>query len=348
MKLNESLQKLNSLNPKIIKRKIDGSEQKISELTGVNDSLVKKLNESLLNEEKLKDKIKKSSLWSIEHQQEIDHLNELLDESIIWKIKHQKLKWYHKFAMERKANKNEILGTSYDARISEMKQQISILVNEKFEVEEKLSSYMEGLIKSKENGHYNDIVRATYQDLVMIGVGINNIEKVVHTVLTTFTNMNIEFLPKATFARLMYTESGRFISQLQVSESLLKDYDSSYRTLKFGKHYGTIDVVTYHRQTLIAGIRGFIRWYWNSVLLDILSEIDESLQDTEKNVSNKIISSIKNIMSDRHIVQKKFNSVFQDYRASVLPNVVENWDAMNEDIQSNFIKVNDFFVAFIS
>ena len=52
-------------------------------------------------------------------------------------------------------------------------------------------------------------------------------------------------------------------------------------------------------------------------------------------------------MSDRHIVQKRINSVFQDYRASVLPNV-ENWDAMNEDIQSNFIKVNDFFVAFIS
>ena len=74
-----------------------------------------------------------------------------------------------------------------------------------------------------------------------------------------------------------------------------------------------------------------------------MSEIEESLQETEKNVSNKIISSIKNRMSDRHNVQKKFNSVFQDYRASVLPNVVENWDAMNEDIQSNFIKVNDFF-----
>ena len=174
-------------------------------------------------------------------------------------MQRQELKWYHKFAMERKNNKNEILGTSYDVRISELKQQILILENEKCDVEEKRSSYMEGLIKTKENGHYNDIVRATYQDLVMIGVGINNIEKVVHTVLTTFTNMNIEFLPKATFARLMYTESGRFISQLQVSESLLKDYDSSYRTLKFGKHYGTIDVVTYHRQTLIAGIRGFIR-----------------------------------------------------------------------------------------
>ena len=30
-------------------------------------------------------------------------------------------------------------------------------------------------------------------------------------------------------------------------------------------------------------------------------------------------------MSDRDIVRKIFNSVFQDYCASVLSNVVENW-----------------------
>ena len=247
--------------------------------------LSKKLNESLLNEERLKVEVKNSSLQCIEYQKEIDHLSKLLDESLIWEAKHQKLKWYHKFAMERKNNKNEILGTSYDARISELKQQISILENEKCEIEEKLSSYTESLIKTKENGHYNDTVRATYQDLVMMGVGINNIEKVVRTVLTNFTNMNIECLPKATFARLMYTESRR-LSQLQVAESLLKDYDSSCRTLhtdgtsKFGKHYGTYDVVTDQGQTLIAGIRevssGDTETQLN-VLLDILSEIDESL-----------------------------------------------------------------------
>ena len=96
---------------------------------------------------------------------------------------------------------------------------------------------MEGLIKTKENGDYNDIVRATYQDLVMMGVCVNNIENI--TVLTNFTNTNIECLPKATFLRPMYTESRR----LQVAESLLKDYDSSCRTLhtddtsRFGKHY---------------------------------------------------------------------------------------------------------------
>ena len=62
IKLSESPQKLNSLNPKNIEMKIGRREQKISELSGVNESLVRKLNESLLNEEKLKDKIKNSSL----------------------------------------------------------------------------------------------------------------------------------------------------------------------------------------------------------------------------------------------------------------------------------------------
>ena len=83
VKLNESLQKLNSINAKNIKRKIDRREQKISELTGVNDRFVKKLDESLLNEKKPKGEIKNSSLQSIEYQQEIDHSNKLLDESLI-------------------------------------------------------------------------------------------------------------------------------------------------------------------------------------------------------------------------------------------------------------------------
>ena len=50
----------------------------------------------------------------------------------------------------------------------------------------------EDLIKTKENGHYSDTVRATYQDVVMMGLGINNIEKIVRTVLTNYTSMGTE------------------------------------------------------------------------------------------------------------------------------------------------------------
>ena len=84
-------------------------------------------------------------------------MNKLLGKSVIWKTKH---KWNHKFAMEKNPNNNEILGTSYDVIISELKQHIS-LENEKYELQDKLSSYMEGLIKTKENGHYKDTVKCS-------------------------------------------------------------------------------------------------------------------------------------------------------------------------------------------
>ena len=100
----------------------------------------------------------------------------------------------------KKSSKNKVSGIRYDARISELKQQISILENEKCDVKDKLSSYTQGLIKTKKSSHYNDTVRATYKDMVMMGgVGINNVQKVVRTVLTHFTNMDIEHLQKQRF-----------------------------------------------------------------------------------------------------------------------------------------------------
>ena len=117
-------------------------------------------------------------------------------------------------------------------------------------------------------------------------------------------------------------------------------------TAKFGKHYGTYDVVTDQGQTLAVGIRevssGDTKTQLN-VLIVIFSEIEESLQSLEENVSNKIIFPIKNIISDRHIVQKKFNFVFQNYCGPGLPTLFENWDTLSENIQENLIKVNDFF-----
>ena len=66
-------------------------------------------------------------------------------------------------------------------------------------------------------------------------------------------------------------------------------------------------------------------------VLDVCSEIEESLKIPDENSSNKITSPIKNIMPDRHIAQKKkqqqqqqLYTVFQDNRASVFLTVIEN------------------------
>ena len=133
-----------------------------------NEQILIKLNQAFLDEEKLKEEVANSSTENIEYTEEINNLNKLLNESLVWKTKHQKLKWYHNFAIKKKSSENDILATSYNARISELKQQILILENEKCEVEDKLSPYMTGVIKTKENGQYTDALRATYQDLVMM------------------------------------------------------------------------------------------------------------------------------------------------------------------------------------
>ena len=98
-KLNET--KLNSLSPKNIKRKICRRGKKIAELKVANKQILIKLNEAFLNEEKLKEEVANSSTEIIEYVEEINNLNKLLNESLVWKTKHQRLKWYHNFAVKK-------------------------------------------------------------------------------------------------------------------------------------------------------------------------------------------------------------------------------------------------------
>ena len=55
------------------------------------------------------------------------------------------------------------------------------------------------------------------------------------------------------------------------------------------------------------------------------------------------MQSIKNVMSDRHIVQKNFNKIFQEYRATVLPDVIKDWANLSEEVKTKIKQVNEFF-----
>ena len=72
---------------------------------------------------------------------------------------------------------------------------------------------------------------------------------VIKSVLGYLTNLKVHYLPKSTFARLIFSESRR-LSQLQITESLISDYKKSFNSLhsdgtsKFGEHYETYNVAT--------------------------------------------------------------------------------------------------------
>ena len=118
--------------------------------------------------------------------------------------------------------------------------------------------------------------------------------------------MEVERVPKATFSRIIFYEARR-LGQMQVSETLIDNYDSFDRTLhtdrtsKFGQHYGTgQDRVVGVREMSCGGTATQL-----GILKDILSELNESFGEANSTIGNKLIASVKNVMSDRHTVQKK-------------------------------------------
>ena len=76
---------------------------------------------------------------------------------------------------------------------------------------------------------------------------------------------------------------------------------------------------------------------------EVLDEVGENLGKESNDFGKKIFSNIKNLMSDRCAVQKKFNNLFIKLRKEYLPDVVRNWSNLSNVEQESFGKVNEFF-----
>ena len=71
-------------------------------------------------------------------------------------------------------------------------------------------------------------MQTNYQSLVCMRVEVNNGKLINETALEQQTNLKFDCLPEVAFPRLTYTESRRR-SQLQVAETLLSDFENSFK-----------------------------------------------------------------------------------------------------------------------
>ena len=62
----------------------------------------------------------------------------------------------------------------------------------------------------------------------------------------------------------------------------------------------------------------------------------------------KLVTSIKNTMSNKHIVQKNFNCLLEEYRAWILPEVIMSWKKLSSEEQHSMSSLNNFlWVTFV-
>ena len=200
------------------------------------------------------------------------------------------------------------------------------------------------------DGSYKNKVRACFQGLVMSGVGIKQTKNVTMTVLRNIGNIEIDEsdLLRETFARSQYEEA-RLLAMVQLGTTLVKDFDKSHRTLqrdgtsKFGKHYGIFDVSCKLGEKIFLGLRPMVSSISEIILSglkEIIQEIETVCGETETKMSQKIFVSIKNTMSDRHIVQKNFNLMLEEYRCNNLRDAIEGWENLAEAEQERIKKIN--------
>ena len=191
---------------------------------------------------------------------------------------------------------------------------------------------------------YLDNIRACCIELLSLNVGINNVEPVIRSVLKHIASFEIKELPHPTTLTRMYSEMKGLACQ-QLNEELKKGDNLTLHsdgTSKYGQHFYSFQLST-PDSTYSLGLTEML----SGSATQVLSTFQQILYDLEltsqSGSSHVILSKIKNAMSDRHIVEKNFNSVLQSYRMEVLPSVVDNWAELGEGEQQGISTLNNFF-----
>ena len=118
----------------------------------------------------------------------------------------------------------------------------------------------------------------------------------------------------------------------------------SDETSKFGRSFEVFAVTDSERNSYLLGLRQ-MHSKSSETVLDTLKQIlvDIGAVADGTNTGQKILTNIKNTMSDRAATEKKFQQLLENYRKEILPIVIEGWEEINEEEKKACGSMNNFF-----
>ena len=243
--------------------------------------------------------------------------------------------------------------TQLNKKLAKLQEEIAQLHEMNAQLQEQVNALQKekesGQVDTYTGGHYTNELMECIMHLLTLNVGINNINKVVECVLK-LAGKKCSKLPSRSKINDLLAEA-RAISHLQVAEELTKpsSKDSTLHTdgtTKFGHKYLGYQVVT-EEQSFTLGIREVVRGSAQATLDEMATILQEltniACSQTCSDVGNKILSNIKSTMSDRASVECSFNELLTEYRATILPTVVEGWSDLLEEEQLSMSRMYNFF-----
>ena len=155
-----------------------------------------------------------------------------------------------------------------------------------------------------------------YKDILMMGVGTRNAERVIRLVLEKVAGIKVDRLHSEGFARYMLVEA-RGLAQYQITFELVDNSSDmtlhSDGTSKKGLSYLTFDGKTNDGRLYVLGLRqvgAADAQFLLDVFCEVLEVVCKARGDDGNSKFNKVFASIKNLMSDQCATQKKFDNLF--------------------------------------
>ena len=223
-----------------------------------------------------------------------------------------------------------------------MKEQIAEILNEK-------------AVKTFHNGRYSDVVREVCYSLVARGVSTRDVGPTIQKILCKFANQNLERLPKKSVVSNMLVECER-LGKIHAAKTILQGDNNTLHldgTRKRFNEYSAFQLTTSDGSQGLS--LGFVDMPAGSAddymcaTKDLFSELAKllvckgaSTREIEMK-QGQLLKAIKNVQSDRHIVNKNYFEQLKVYRASFLPKIMPNFHELSAEEVSKVVRMNQLF-----
>lgn len=201
------------------------------------------------------------------------------------------------------------------------------------------------------DGRYSDNIRKCIMSLHSMGLGIKQIPRCIRTVSEDLFHCSIEKLPSDT-TMIEVLKEANIIGKIHVAKSMLAEENSTLHcdgTTDKQRHFFGYQVSSSKKQSLTLGIVETLKGDTKTQM----EELKQAIADYSEIIScnnqqaeitfNKLILSLRNLMTDQHIVNKKFREDFESLRRSLLEKCVSGWDKLSEAEQQKSVRINQWF-----
>ena len=352
-KFEKAQTKLGNLSTRNVNKRIRTRERHLADVQSDKEKL-QDANQNLctvLNS--LKEELLESDAKMKETTKQRDQLQARLAEKTTQKRTLGKTNW--RLNKKRKISESEEMYTANDMQA--LDDRIEVLQERNQELNDVIAMMESEEIMTFRDGKYTDDVRETIMALLAMNVATSKVDKVIRVVLRKLANKTVKNLPSVGTISEIRLEA-RHLADIEVGLAMRKNRPEEALgncihgdgTTKYHKKYQNFQVTLQDGSSRTIGLTqmaaadtdAVVHAYQDRIreLANSVSSVDD---DNSEDVYKELLCTVKSAMTDQGPTMPQFGDKLQSIRQNLLPNVIQNWEAIPDDIKEGMCEFGQFY-----